>query len=171
MLFSPEAVCWLEEMAISARNQCRQSAAAAPEPHPIMMYWREAGLAGAFLRLRGRRSTGCSSSISSSSIQFFFNSSSSRSRRAYRRASDGVVCIKINIVKIDLRLVITFGRLTRTTSTTIAGIGFQLVFWFEFIHLTPHSKAYAHDYCISPEMITPRDAADLLIVTPADNQQ
>ena len=46
--------------------------------------------------------------------------------------------IKINIVKIDLRIGITLGRLTGTTSTTIVAIGFHIVFWFEIIHLTPH---------------------------------
>ena len=46
--------------------------------------------------------------------------------------------IKINIVKIDMRIGITLGRLTGTTSTTIVAIGFHIVFWFEIIHLTPH---------------------------------
>lgn len=46
--------------------------------------------------------------------------------------------IKIDVVKIDLRIGITLGRLTGTTSTTIVAIGFHIVFWFEIIHLTPH---------------------------------
>ena len=49
-----------------------------------------------------------------------------------------LVAVNVHIVKINLRLAVAAGRLTGTTSTTIAGIGFQLVFWFKFIHLTPH---------------------------------
>ena len=41
-----------------------------------------------------------------------------------------VVRIKIDIIKIDLRIAIALGRLTGTTSTTIVAIGFQIVFWF-----------------------------------------
>lgn len=61
---------------------------------------------------------------------------------ATRARRTTIVCIQINVINVDLRFVIELSRFTRTTSTTIAGIGFQLVFWFEFIHLTPHSKAH-----------------------------
>ncbi|ABU79532.1 hypothetical protein ESA_04353 [Cronobacter sakazakii ATCC BAA-894] len=61
---------------------------------------------------------------------------------ATRSRRTTIVRIKINVINVDLRFVIELSRFTRTTRTTIAGIGFQLVFWFEFIHLTPHSKAH-----------------------------
>lgn len=65
----------------------------------------------------------------------FFRLRATRARRAT------IFCVEINVIDVDLRFVVELSRFTRTTRTTIAGIGFQLVFWFEFIHLTPHSKA------------------------------
>ncbi|MDO1920543.1 hypothetical protein Q2378_25730, partial [Escherichia coli] len=76
-------------------------------------------------------------------VMFFFDFRFLISRFLRTRRTEIVMVIKFKISKIDRRFatfstLITFRRLTRATSTAIAGIGFQLVFWFVFIPLTPH---------------------------------
>ena len=140
MLFSPEAVCWLEDDGdFSAEPIPTINSSSTRIPTPIMMYWREAGLAGAFTLARTTLYRLLFEHLLVLRIQFFFElflfTLATGLTSARRTAFIG---IKINIVKIDLRIGITLGRLTGTTSTTIVAIGFHIVFWFEIIHLTPH---------------------------------
>nr|VUD34894.1 Uncharacterised protein [Raoultella sp. NCTC 9187] len=95
------------------------------------MYWREAGFAGAFFTLTRTALNLLLFDLVFFRLQVFFILFFIALTACFTGARrTALVRIKIDIIKIDLRIAIALGRLTGTTSTTIVAIGFQIVFWF-----------------------------------------